>query len=74
MMYSVQQLSYPGQSEVRTTRQESFSMSNGTTRRSIQPSLKWVPATFSTINRMWRGVDHPPTTSTELKGKVYLYF
>ena len=37
-----------------------------------QPPVQWVPGLFPGIKRPGRGVDHPPTSSTEVEGRVVL--
>jgi hypothetical protein len=39
----------------------------------IQPPVQWVPGVLRCGKRLGRGVDHPPTSSDEIKERVELY-
>jgi hypothetical protein len=41
-----------------------------------QPPVQWVPGFFHGVERLGRSVDHPPSSSTEVNGRVkpYLYY
>ena len=41
---------------------------------SYPASCKWVPGLFLEVKRPGRGVDHPPTSSAEVRKRVELYF
>jgi hypothetical protein len=38
-----------------------------------QPPIHWVPGLFPGVKRPGRGVDHPPSSSAEVKDRVELY-
>jgi len=42
----------------------------------IQPPVRWVPGIFPGGKRLGRGLDHPPTSSDDVKERVepYLYY
>jgi hypothetical protein len=48
-----------------------FSQPSRPALRPTQPPIQWVPGLFP--GRPGRGVDHPPSSSTEVKERVELY-
>jgi hypothetical protein len=40
---------------------------------STQPPIQWVPCLSRGLRRPWRGVDHPPPSTADVKERVELY-